>query len=53
MCDTVAEIELAIKERRQLMGEMVGRLYPAILAGEIEELLDKKAKLMKESNREV
>jgi hypothetical protein len=36
---TVEEIDHEVRERREMIGGMVGWLYPAILSGEIEELL--------------
>ena len=36
------EIDNAINERREMMKQMVGWLYPSILAGEIAELVELK-----------
>jgi hypothetical protein len=36
---TAEEIDREVRERREMIGRMVGRLYPAILSGEIGELL--------------
>jgi len=36
---TAEEIDREMRERREMIDRMVGRLYPAILSGEIEELL--------------
>lgn len=35
---TAEEIDREVRERREMINRMVGRLYPAILSGEIEEL---------------
>ena len=35
---TAEEIDREMRERREMIDRMVGRLYPAILSGEIEEL---------------
>jgi len=39
---SIVEIDAQIKMREKLMRQMVGNLYPAILADEIVKLLEKK-----------
>ena len=36
---TTEEIDREVRERREMIGQMFGWLYPSILSGEIEELL--------------
>jgi hypothetical protein len=36
---TAEEIDREVRERREMIGQMFGWLYPSILSGEIEELL--------------
>jgi hypothetical protein len=35
---SIEELELEISERRTLINQMVGRLYPAVLTDEIEDI---------------
>ena len=37
---TEEELNTEIKERRTLIGQMVGNIYPSVLAGEIVRILD-------------
>lgn len=39
---TNEEIDQEIKEREEMMKQMVGSLYPSIMCGEIETLLEMK-----------
>jgi len=42
---SIDEIDREIAERRSLIFQMVGTLYPSILNDEIEKLLDRKLKI--------
>ena len=41
--ESLEAINVEVQERYALIREMVGTLYPAVLLGEIELLLDKRA----------
>lgn len=43
--DTVEEVDAAIKSRRELLGQLVGRLYPPVVHAEIAELFERKRDL--------
>jgi len=47
---SIDSLDKEIKERRDLMWNMVGTLYPSILNREIEKLLDRKYELWRDNN---
>lgn len=42
---TPEEIDAEIEQRRQLISQMVGQLYPSILSDEIDQLQKRKSQL--------
>ena len=39
---TIEQIDDEVKERREMLKQLVGTLYPSILCGEIDTLLERK-----------
>lgn len=48
---TVEQIDKEIEERREMMSLMVGWLYPRVLAGEIDELVELRAAVVERSKQ--
>ena len=49
---SLAEVEEEIMERYSLKSQMVGRLYPIILQGEIDRLVDLKQGILMQLEKE-
>ena len=47
------EIDYQIEIRKKLIGEMVGRVYPAILLGEIQKLKSMKCDFIQEVEMQI